>query len=452
MRILIAPCAAAPLFGLACLLLATLAQAAPFEGRLLRSQGQVTLTDAEGVAVDLASVDNRVREAQTITTGPDSRAVLRFNNGTITILDANSRLRVRTPNWFVHLAGKAFFAFKRLVGAADERRVQNTAAFIGIRGTTFLSYADEPPAVALEEGELNLQTVGDAYELVTDGAPSQVPEFVLRAQQMVTFDGNVATVTAFTPGVLADFAAFELFGGELIDDFVDDYTPELPVAEGQAAPPPPAEEPVAAAAEESPPEQAQEQAAAGVARGGLGFYLGAGVGLSAADRGAGELEGGLEQRGHSVSDLELDDVSEGGRVFAGYHFTNNFAVEGGYLDLGEFASTIDASTGDADAFARDVADLHPLSAEGAYVAAVGRLNLILFSVFAKAGLFVWEGEVRADLAGATPVDSTFDGTDPMFGAGVDLSLGPLGVRLEAEHFELDDDAIDMVSGSVVIWF
>lgn len=421
-----------------CLLAAGVLHAAPFEGRIVKSDGQVSVTGAGGETIDLAAAGNVIREAQTISTGADGTVVVRFNNGAITVLDPNSRLQVKTPNWFVHLAGKAFFAFKRLVGQTDERRVQNTVALIGIRGTEFISYETDQTAVALDEGSLTLQTLGNAFRLDEAGAQSDVAEFVLEEKQLVTFDGTAAMITAFTPAVLADFAAFRAFGGDLLGDFAVDFTPEVTAGAADAA-----AATTAAAATEDKPDDRDDGSSGG------GFYFGLGIGLSQTDADGGDLEGDLTDAGNTIDNLEFDDASEAGKVFAGYYFTRHFGVEVGYSDLGEFESEIDSASA-TQALADDVEALHPVSPQGVYAAGVARVNLLLVSLIFKAGIYSWEGDVETSLPGGLSVDDEQDGTDLMYGVGVGLPIVP--IRVELERYEVDDDSVDVLSASLVFHF
>ena len=122
-----------------------------FHGRLLRMAGQVEVVGTDGDALSPADTGYVVRESQTIRTGADGLAVVDFEQDPITVLDNNSRLNVRTPTWFTHLAGKAYFAFQRLLGVSQRERLfhdnrastlRDAMARFGHPGTEDLS-ADE---------------------------------------------------------------------------------------------------------------------------------------------------------------------------------------------------------------------------------------------------------------------------------------------------------------------
>lgn len=144
-----------------------------------------------------------------------------------------------------------------------------------------------------------------------------------------------------------------------------------------------------------------------------GFYVGLGVGQSDAKDGCSELT----SLGFSGS---CDDTSTGKKIFLGYQYNKNFAIEGGYVDLGKFkASDISG----ASAFAK---------AKVWQLVAVGTLPLANnFSLFGKAGLHNWDVD-----AGGSGVGTISDkGTDFTFGVGAGYELTKnLGLRLEWERF------------------
>ncbi len=143
------------------------------------------------------------------------------------------------------------------------------------------------------------------------------------------------------------------------------------------------------------------------------WYVGAGTGSSDPDNSA------------------LDDDS-GQKFYGGYHFTDRYALEGGHTDLGSF--DVDTAPGtDVDV-------------DGIQVAAVATFSLPRnFGIFGKAGLYNWDQDVSQPIVGVVEDD---DGTDVMYGFGVNYNAGKWGVRGEWEHFDADDD-VDLISIGVV---
>ncbi|MGH8831896.1 MAG: outer membrane beta-barrel protein [Polaromonas sp.] len=169
----------------------------------------------------------------------------------------------------------------------------------------------------------------------------------------------------------------------------------------------------------------------------MGFYIGAGVGQSKGKDACSDL-GGV---GFSGS---CDDTDTGGKLFLGYQFNKNFAVEGGYVDLGKFkaSGTISGVPVSADAKAKTW-----------QLVAVGTLPLANnFSVFGKAGVHRWDLDVRASALGST-ITASDNGTDLTLGIGAGYEFTKnLGVRLEWERFRnVGEDAttgksnVDLIS-------
>jgi hypothetical protein len=134
-----------------------------------------------------------------------------------------------------------------------------------------------------------------------------------------------------------------------------------------------------------------------------GFYLGAGLTKSRVD--------GL------AAQLDFDDESY--KLIAGFRPLDAFGVELNYIDLG-----------------RDDVSVGPLAISAqskAYAGyAVGFLPLAPIDLFAKLGVARWEAETTSSAFGRLKDD----GTELAWGAGLQVRLGSLGVRLEYESFDV----------------
>ena len=150
-------------------------------------------------------------------------------------------------------------------------------------------------------------------------------------------------------------------------------------------------------------------------------YIGAGAGITSADF-CDDIAG---------SGLSCDDEDTGLKIFGGYKFTPNFAVEGAWIDLGEASITVGVNTATVEV-------------DGFQVAAVGILPINpQWSVFGKLGAFMWDASVNSNIPGATGSD---DGTDIMFGFGGMWNITPqFGLRAEWERFDIDSNDVDFLS-------
>jgi OOP family OmpA-OmpF porin len=149
-------------------------------------------------------------------------------------------------------------------------------------------------------------------------------------------------------------------------------------------------------------------------------YIGAGAGLTTVDVCA-DLNG---------PGISCDDEDTGIKIFGGYKFSPNFAVEGLVANLGEVTASGPGGSGSVEV-------------DGFGAAAVGIIPLgERFDLFGKVGAFTW------DASGSGLGDSA-DGTDIMLGAGVGWNLTKrFGLRAEWERFDIDGDDVDFLSVGV----
>lgn len=133
------------------------------------------------------------------------------------------------------------------------RKVETKFATIGIRGTTFIVYDDDTgEGVALQEGELEVESPGEAYEIhrqkemdefeafkqeardrqaavqqeyesykkqMTKEFVEYKKNFTLEANRVIRFDGNRVDETEMGEDVKAEFEAFEALAGEMLEEF-----------------------------------------------------------------------------------------------------------------------------------------------------------------------------------------------------------------------------------------
>ncbi len=142
----------------------------------------------------------------------------------------------------------------------------------------------------------------------------------------------------------------------------------------------------------------------------LGWYVGAGLGDADVDRSGFGDETAL-------------------KVFSGYNFNGNLAIEVAHVDLGEF----------------DRGSLE-FEVDGFQFAALGHLQMgQKFSIFGKGGLYLWD----SDATGA----KDDDGTDITFGFGFLIDTERWGVRVVWERFDdTDPGDIDLLSVNGILHF
>lgn len=181
-----------------------------------------------------------------------------------------------------------------------------------------------------------------------------------------------------------------------------------------------------------------------------GAYIGVGVGeasLDGVNTLCRDIEG-LRTPGTTVN-CTADDSDTSVSIFGGYEFGRHFAVELGYLDLGEVS--LDTRIIEQGAAARLDASFE---FSGTYVAAVGRLPVgERATLFLKAGVIDIDAESRAEATvGGLPLAAEREeesGTEALYAAGVDVNVGErMRIRFQYERIDLNE-AIDNLSLALI---
>lgn len=226
-------------------------EAEEFRGSVVKASGGVYLVDARGERHTVDEAGVAVREMDTIVTAEGGRAVLRFTDGALSVIDQSSRLHIGKAGWLSQLGGRIYFTFKKVFG--EPRQVKTRFATLGIRGTTFIVYDDDSgQGVALAEGLLDIETPGPAFEIhrqqqrdefdafkqqslqqqqatqreFDDYRRKLEHEFVeykenfrLHANHVIRFDGIRVDESIIDEAVKAEFDNFEAVAGALLDEF-----------------------------------------------------------------------------------------------------------------------------------------------------------------------------------------------------------------------------------------
>ena len=185
-----------------------------------------------------------------------------------------------------------------------------------------------------------------------------------------------------------------------------------------------------------------------------GWYLGGSGGGAFSSIAEREITADLLATGFTTTEFSDNESDFGYKLFAGYQFNPNFAMEGGYFNLGDFdytATTVpDGSLSGSLSFSGwnlDLVGIMPLTERSALLARVG----------------VHHGKTAADFSatGAVNVLTPYysnRGTDYKFGVGYQYHVNDaISVRLEAERYRIDDAVgnsgdLDLYSVSAIYRF
>lgn len=184
-------------------------------------------------------------------------------------------------------------------------------------------------------------------------------------------------------------------------------------------------------------------------------YVVGSVGLSTFDIDKNELDNVLTTVGVTGLSSSLDKRDTGYKVQVGYQFNQNFALEGGYVDLGKASYSANYTGGSATA---------NVEASGLNVSALGIMPINeSFSVFGKLGVIrakVEENGIATDTGGSASGSASSTDWKPNFGIGGTYNINTqLGIRAEYERFNQLGDSdttgeadVDLLSAGVVYKF
>lgn len=186
-----------------------------------------------------------------------------------------------------------------------------------------------------------------------------------------------------------------------------------------------------------------------------GWYAGANVGQSRAKIDDPRIRTQLLQSGLTTTSIVDDNRDTGYKLFAGYQINKNFAIEGGYFNLGRFgyvATTVPAGTLSGN-----------IKLQGLNLDGVATLPVTdQFSVLGRLGLNYAQARDNFNRTGAVlPLLNPNPSNNQInykLGVGLQYAFtGALAMRLEAERYRINDGIgnkgdIDLVSLGLVYHF
>lgn len=166
-----------------------------------------------------------------------------------------------------------------------------------------------------------------------------------------------------------------------------------------------------------------------------GWYIGANIGESRADVDNKRITARLLSDGFTSVNLRETEDQTGFKIFTGYQFSPNFAIEGGYYDLGQFSYTARMEpwaimTGDAKVrgLNMDLVGFIPL---GEKLSAFGRAGALYSEVKDR---FRGYGPVIIDPFSTHKTEASWK-----YGAGLQYDFtDKVAMRIEAERYRIDD--------------
>jgi len=180
-----------------------------------------------------------------------------------------------------------------------------------------------------------------------------------------------------------------------------------------------------------------------------GWYIGGGAGLSNARKVSSWAQNADANNlllGGFTSNTAIDSHETGWKVYVGYQFNENFAVEGGYTDFGRFngVSIISAPVSATSTGKWDVSS--PMNASLVGIWPIWQQ----LSVFGKLGLAFTH--VDAEVSGPITFKMNADRVQPLLGVGLKYDINKqFGLRAEFERFNNVGDGDITGQSNIFLW-
>ena len=185
----------------------------------------------------------------------------------------------------------------------------------------------------------------------------------------------------------------------------------------------------------------------------LGPYIGGSLGSTRANFNNDAINSQFTGNGFTVNSSSTNNRSSGGKLFGGYQFTPNFALEGGYFDLGRFSYSGTTTGGAYNGDTR---------ANGLNLDLVGTLPLTQqFSVLGRVGAAFTQNRSNFSSTGFVPANTqnrSRNDTSVKFGIGLQYAITEaLSLRAELERYRINDPIrnrsnVDMASIGLIYRF
>lgn len=190
-----------------------------------------------------------------------------------------------------------------------------------------------------------------------------------------------------------------------------------------------------------------------------GPYIGGNIGATRADFNNDSINRTLAGQGLTARSATEDNSGTGYKLFGGYQLNRNFAIEGGYFDLGKSSYTVNATRNTDNAAGSFNGETR---VRGLNLDLVGMLPMTdRFSVFGRVGAAYAQSRASFTSTGAVPVNTSStrrSDTNLKVGLGMQYAITEaLAVRAEMERYRINDPVrnrghIDMASLGLIYRF
>lgn len=184
-----------------------------------------TVSAATGSAAQrVVRQGDTLRAGDVVATGPNSSAVLRFDDGQIAVLGANSRMMIqafeynapaKTGNIVLNLLQGGMRAITGLIGKANPTKVTYKAGnyTIGIRGTDVnIATSQGNVAVTVNEGSIVFTIAGQTFTVTADSGAFIRSDGSVRTGAIADIVNFVAPIAPILGDILRDVGSIPVIG------------------------------------------------------------------------------------------------------------------------------------------------------------------------------------------------------------------------------------------------
>jgi len=184
------------------------------------------------------------------------------------------------------------------------------------------------------------------------------------------------------------------------------------------------------------------------------WYIGGELGMAKTDINQKQLDTFYNKSGLDATSTDIDKSDVSGALFIGYQFNSYFALEAGYLNLGERSVDFTGQTSDLSAYYDNAEHIYPQSAKGFAISALVSVPLSeRFKLTGKIGYFDWKGDyITYENQVQVGSDNESD-RDLYYGIELDYRLtNSTQLYLGYQHFELTRDNVDTIGLGLRYYF
>ncbi len=225
---------------------------------IVKAEGAVATSDAAGKKQQAVGSKAILPSGNTLTTGPNGRAVVRVGNSGYVVLEKNSKIEIdnsqEKAGFLRQLTGLIYYAMNTLKG--DQKlEVRTEAATIGVRGTRFLvAVLPDRNEVDMRKGQVSISSTDGEFEIHKKAEQDEFEaykqeardaiakeqrkfdeykarteqefieykrEFSLGANRMASFDGRQVVDRPLSDESIKDLESFESYADEWLKQVND---------------------------------------------------------------------------------------------------------------------------------------------------------------------------------------------------------------------------------------